>query len=268
MWRLAILPVDLLVSKVEIFMLVLVRMTGLFVISPVFGRRNLPVYFKTGFSLLLAIILTSTITLPDINIDESLIMFAVLVLEEFMIGLIIGFISYLFFSSVYLAGQLIDTQIGFGMVNVIDPMSNIQIPITSNLYFIICILMLLSVNGHHMIIKALFDSFTIVPPGHAAFGNEILVRDIIRIFSNIFVISIKISAPVIAAILISDVALGVIMRTVPQLNFFVVGTPLKILLGFIVISMTLVFFKTLASSLISGMNIETRNLLEHLKQVD
>ncbi len=262
------MPVDLLVSKVEIFMLVLVRMTGVFVISPVFGRRNLPVYFKIGFSLILAVILTSTVALPDIHIPDSLLMFAVLVLEEFLIGVIIGFISYLFFSSVYLAGQLVDTQIGFGMANVIDPMSNMQIPITSNLYFIICILLLLSMNGHHMIIKALFDSFTIVPPGHVSFGNGVLVEDIIRIFSNIFIIGLKISAPVVATILISDVALGIIMRTVPQLNFFVVGAPLKILLGLIVISITLIFFKTLASSLISGMNTETHNVLDHLKKVD
>lgn len=256
---------DLILAGTETFILVLVRMTGLFVVSPVFGRRNLPAPFKIGFAFFLAIIMTSTLNTPVVQIEENLFAYAILVLKEFMVGLVIGYISYLVLSAVYLAGQQIDMQIGFSMVNVLDPMSNIQVPITSNFYFIICILITLAINGHHMIIKALFDSFIIVPPGSATFDSQVLIQDMVRMLGNIFIISFKISAPVTAAILIADIAMGVVMRTVPQVNIFAVGMPLKILLGLVVIFATMIVFRTLANSLISGVKTETNIFLEHIR---
>jgi len=126
-------------------------------------------------------------------------------------------------------------------------------------------LITLAINGHHMIIKALFDSFIIVPPGSATFDSQVLIQDMVRMLGNIFIISFKISAPVTAAILIADIAMGVVMRTVPQVNIFAVGMPLKILLGLVVIFATMIVFRTLANSLISGVKTETNIFLEHIR---
>lgn len=257
------LPVGMLINGIDTFLLVFVRMTGLFVISPVFGRRNIPVYFKIGFSLMLSMIMINT--LPAVNLDyyNNIYAFTALVFKEFIVGTTLGYVSYLVFSAIYMAGQIIDMQIGFGMVNVLDPISNIQVPITSNFYYIACMMVFLDFNGHHALIKSLFDSYGLVPIGTAAFSTS-LMNDIIRVFGNIFIIGFKISAPFIAAILITDITLGVISKTVPQLNFFVVGLPLKVILGLIVMLLTFRMFGSIISALITGMNSEMFNFIKDM----
>ena len=253
----------MLLNGFDAFLLVFVRMTGLFVIAPIFGRRNIPTYFKIGFSFLLAVILVNTISIPELQYYENIYAFALLVFKEFIVGLTLGYVSYLVFTAIYMAGQIIDMQVGFGMVNVLDPVSNIQVPITSNFYFILSMLVFLAFNGHHALIKALFESYNLVPVGTAAFNNN-LMNDIIRAFGNIFLIGFKISAPIVAAILISDIALGVISKSVPQLNFFVIGMPLKIALGMVVMILTIPMFISVVDVLINGMNHEMLNFIKDL----
>lgn len=257
------LPVGILLNGFDAFILIFVRMTGLFVIAPIFGRRNIPIYFKIGFSFMLALILVNTITVPKLDYSNSIYGYTLLVLKEFLVGITIGYVSYLAFTAIYMAGQIIDMQVGFGMVNVLDPVSNIQVPITSNFYFIMSMLVFLSFNGHHALIRALFDSYNIIPIGTAAFNNN-LMNDIIHVFGNIFIIGFKISAPVLAAILITDVALGVVSKSVPQLNFFVIGMPLKIFLGLIVIVITIPMFISMVDVIINGMNSEMYNFIKDM----
>lgn len=257
------IPLGLVLNGIDAFLLVLVRMTGLFVVAPIFGRRNIPAYFKIAFSFLLALILVNTITLPAPDYVNNIYSYAFLIIKEFIVGLTLGFVSYVIFSAIYVAGQIIDMQVGFGVVNVIDPISNIQVPITSNFYFIISMLVFLGVDGHHALIRALFDSYNYIPLGGAVFNNS-LMNDIVRIFGEMFVLGFKISAPIVAALLITDVALGVISRSVPQLNVFVVGMPLKILLGIIVMIITVPMFITLLYSLMHGMNNEVLNFMKDL----
>lgn len=258
------IPVGIMLKGVEIFLLVFVRMTGLFVVSPIFGRRNIPVYFKIGFSFMLALIIINVVKVPDsLENYNNIYQFAFLIIKEFLVGLTLGYISYVVFSAIYMAGQLIDMQIGFGVVNVIDPMSNIQVPITSNFYFILTMLVFLVVNGHHTLIKALYDSYTYVPLGGAVFGED-LMNGIIRVFGSIFVTGFKIAAPVTAAILITDVALGVISRAVPQLNVFVVGMPLKIAIGIVIMMITIPMFILFLETLFNGMNNEMLSFMKDL----
>jgi len=186
-----------------------------------------------------------------------------MIIKEFIVGLTIGYVAYLVFSAIYLAGQFIDMQIGFSMVNVMDPVNNIQVPVTANFYFILSMIIFLVVNGHHLLIKALFDSYTYVPVGKAVFTGEIL-DNMIKIFGSIFVIGFKIAAPITAAILITDVALGIISRTVPQLNVFVVGMPLKIGLGIAVIVLTIPAFMMMMDSIFDTMNTEIFNFMGNM----
>ena len=247
------IPLGSLLNGFDVFLLVFVRMTGLFVIAPIFGRKNIPSYLKIGFSFFLAIILVNTITFKSLGSFDNIFEYMLIVLKEFLVGITIGYISYLVFSSVYVAGQLIDMEIGFGMVNVLDPVSNIQVPITSNFYFIISMLVFMSFNGHHMLIKALFDSYNLIPLGGAVF-NKALLGHLIVIFADIFIIGFKIAAPIIVAILLTDITLGIISRTIPQLNVFVVGMPLKIIIGIIVIIATIPAFLSLTEILVGKMN--------------
>lgn len=257
------LPQDIFLKGIDAFLLIFIRMTGLFVITPIFGRRNIPVYLKIGFSLLLSLILINVIEAPELDEYDNILQFTGLAAKEFIVGITLGFVSYLVFTAIYLAGQLIDMLIGFGMVSVFDPMSNIQVPVTANLYFILSMLVFLAVNGHHYLITALFDSFRVVPLGSAAFGVEV-VNDIVRVVGYTFSIGFRIAAPITAAILLSDVVLGILSKSVPQLNVFVVGMPLKIILGIAVMVITIPAFISLLEALFNGMNSEMFNFMKDL----
>ncbi|MCX7708912.1 MAG: flagellar biosynthetic protein FliR [Clostridia bacterium] len=257
------LPVGMMINGLDTFILVFIRMTGLFVIAPIFGRRNIPNYFKIGFSLMLALIIINTLPPVQLSYYDNIYAYTLLVFKEFIVGITLGYVSYLVFTAIYMAGQIIDMQIGFGMVSVLDPVSNIQVPVTSNFYFIICMMIFLDFNGHHALIRSLFESYNILPIGTAAFNPE-LMNDIIRAFGNIFIIGFKISAPIVATILITDVALGVISKSVPQLNFFVVGIPIKIVLGLAVLILTLKMFGSVVDVLINGMNSEMLNFIKDM----
>lgn len=230
----------ILVDKFLILLLVFVRMSSLFVITPVFGRREMPSYLKIGLAFFCSYILVPL--LGDVKVEyTNLLSFAVLASKEFLVGIIIGYVSFLVFSALYVAGQIIDIQIGFGMVNVLDPTMNTQIPITGNFIYILATLFFLAIDGHHMLISALFKSYSVLPINGFAF-TEAMVNNITTIFSDVFVIGFKISIPVLAAALLAEVALGILSKTVPQMNVFVVGIPLKIGIGLLTLYVMIPIF--------------------------
>ncbi len=259
------IPLDFMLDAWDAFLLIFIRMVGLFVVSPIFGRKNIPVYYKVGFSFLTAIILTYSIPFPTLSGYNSLLSFILVAAQEFLIGLILGYISYLILTAIYLAGQMIDMHIGFGMVSVFDPLSNIQIPVTANFYFILTMLVFLAIDGHHLLIYTLADSFHRLPIGSGLLVDENLIHSVIRLFGSVFVVSFKIAAPVTAAILVTDVALGVVAKAVPQVNVFIVGLPLKILIGLLVIFVTLLAFRNIVYVLMDGMQSEMNHFMDIIK---
>jgi flagellar biosynthetic protein FliR len=258
------IPAGLLLNGFDVFLHVFVRMTGLFVVAPIFGRRNMPTYLKIGFSFFMALILVNTTAVQNFQHDESIFSYVLLVMKEFIVGISIGFIAYISFTAIYVAGEILDMQIGFGVVNVMDPVSNIQVPVTSNIYFIISMLLLLLMNGHHVLIKALFDSFTTLPLGSAVFDAS-LADGLITLFSTVFATGFKIAAPVVAAILITDIAMGTVSRMVPQLNIFVIGMPLKIIVGLIILVITIPMFITVMQTVFNAMNGNVLNFIKELQ---
>lgn len=225
------------VTRMDLFLLVLVRMSGLFILSPIFGRQNMPAIFKIGFSFMLAVIFMNALPIGTETYFQNIYQYMVLIIREFAIGLVMGYITYAVMSAIYVAGQLIDTQVGFGIANVMDPISNIQIPLTSNFYYIFIILVFLLLNGHHMLVRALFQSFEAIPVGQFAVTGEFLTLTI-SIITTMFLVAIKISAPIIAAIFITDIVLGVLSKTMPEMNVFALGMPLKIIIGLLIMMLT------------------------------
>lgn len=234
----------LLVDKFVVFFLVFVRMTSLFVVAPVFGRQNTPTYLKIGLAFFCSLIIIPL--LGELSVDyNNVFSYTALVAKEFAVGIILGYISFLVFSALYTAGQIIDIQIGFGMVNLLDPINDIQVPLTSNFLYILTTILFLMMNGHHILLSAVYKSFSILPIGGFAF-SEALMQNVVSIFCDIFIIGFKISAPVLAACLLAEMGLGILARTVPQMNVFVIGMPLKIVVGlFTLLFMMPVFVKVL-----------------------
>ncbi len=245
------LTFDGLFGAWDVFLLVFVRITGLFVMSPVFGRRNIPAIYKVGFSFLMAILVVQGVQMPNLETYTSLLSWIVLLGKEFIIGLMLGFVSYAVISAMYIAGQLIDMRIGFGMVNVFDPVSNIQIPITADFYIILTTLFMLVTDGHHLLIYALAQSFEKLPIGTAAFSTT-LIDQMIRLVGIVFDIGFKIAAPVTVVIMITDMALGIIAKSVPQMNVFMLGMPVKVILGLLMIFFAMTSFHALLDFLMEG----------------
>lgn len=249
-------------QKFELFLLILVRVSGVFVITPVFGRRNVPAIFKVGLSFVLSTILINTVEARG-ELYTDIFSYSFLVARELIIGLIIGFITYLVFTSIYIAGQIIDMEIGFGVVNVLDPQNNVQVPVMGNFLYIVALLIFITVDGHHMIISALHKSFQMVPVGSGVFSNQ-LIGDMVKMFGDTFIIGFKIGAPVVAAIFLTDVALGILARTIPQMNVFVVGMPFKIIVGMLTIMIMIPAFLVILDVLVSNMAEGIYRALTHL----
>lgn len=258
------IPFDFLLDIWNIFLLVLVRISGMFYLSPIFGRRDIPTYYKVGFCFFLSVIVANTIPVPDLSGYKTLASYVVLIGRELLIGLMMGFISYMIFSSIHIAGQLIDMRIGFGMVSVLDPVTNVQIPITADFYVVLASLYMLITDSHHLLIKAIAESYSVLPIGEAVLGGSML-KQVVDLFTDVFVLGFKIAAPITATILITDLALGIISKSMPQLNVFMLGMPVKIILGLGIIVLTLGAFKGIVNVIIQGSYEEIYKFLEQAR---
>ncbi|WP_338626176.1 flagellar biosynthetic protein FliR [Selenomonas sp. TAMA-11512] len=218
------------------------RITGLFVIAPFFGSMNIPVYFRAALALTFSIVMFPVVSsIGYATAPDDVFRYGAAVLSEVFVGWMIGFVAYVVFSAVNFAGKVMDMQVGFAMVNIMDPTSGQQIPLIGSFLYNLMIIVFIVLNGHHMLISALFESFRTVPiltpvpdPNAALFVSNLVY--------GVFVTGMKIAMPVTFAILLTNVGLGVLARTMPQLNIFVVGIPLQIIVGMVVLSILLPFY--------------------------
>lgn len=219
-----------LFEQTDIYLLIIVRLLGFFVIMPIFGGTNVPNIPKLGLSMIIAGIILSTQTIEIVYYD-SVIAYAILIAKELIVGIILGFTVYLTMAVLYLAGQLIDFQIGFSMVSVFDPVSQIQVPVTGNLYYFFVSAIMVITGAHFTIFKALFYSYTAIPIGTSALISNEVITLFFNMLTSYFIISVKIAMPIMGAILVLDAALGIMTKTAPQLNIFSIGIPLKMIFG-------------------------------------
>jgi flagellar biosynthetic protein FliR len=208
------------------------RMTGLFLSAPVFANRQMPARIKILVIILLSVCMAYFVPVNYAVQLTSPAYFIAALVVEIAIGYAIGFVAYVCFGAIQLAGQIMDMQMGFAIVNVVDPVSGTQIPLMGNFNNLVALLVYLSMNGHHYLIQAVQQSYQAIPVLGARIDGDFMDL-LIKITVYMFAIAVKISAPVVIAILTTDVAMGFVARTVPQMNVFIVGIPLKIFMGLI-----------------------------------
>lgn len=217
---------------IEGFLLLLGRLSGLFLSAPIFSSRQIPGRIKVFVLVLLSATLSYVIPVNTAGVIENSAMFLAAMVVEIVVGYTIGLVAYIVFGAIQLAGQLMDMQMGFGIVNVVDPLSGTQIPLMGNLIQTLALLMYLAIDGHHYLLQALIQSYQVIP----VLGFHLspsFFELLMTLAIQMFVIAVKIAAPIIIAILAADIAMGFIARTVPQMNVFIVGLPLKILVGLV-----------------------------------
>lgn len=228
-------------------------MTAFFIAAPLFSMKGVPNIFKIGLAVFISIIAITTIQVDEpIAVDQMYIFY---VIKEAFVGFALGFVASLIVYTVQVAGAFIDFQMGFLIANLVDPQTGAQIPILGNFKYILTILFMLSINAHHLLIDGVMRSYQLVPIDQVfiSIGSESMAYFITSVFTTMFLTALLIALPITGSLFLVDVALGILARTVPQVNVFVVGLPLKIFVGFCLILLTLPGFFFMLQRLMAEM---------------
>ncbi|WP_342509490.1 flagellar biosynthetic protein FliR [Sporosarcina sp. FSL K6-2383] len=249
-----------LIPSLAAYLLILTRVTAFFVTVPLFSYRSIPTTQRIIFGALIAWTLVYSIDVPVLEIDGT---FILLVVKEAVTGLAIGIIAFIIMAAIQVAGGFIDFQMGFAIANVIDPQTGAQSPLLGQFFNSLAILLLLALNGHHMLLDGIFYSYQFIPMDQLwpALGEERLVDFVVRTFANSFLIAFQMSIPIVATLFLVDLALGITARAVPQMNIFVIGFPIKIGVSFLVLTIMMGVMVQMMKKLFEVMIIAMRDLM-------
>jgi flagellar biosynthetic protein FliR len=221
-------------TSLALFLLITGRMSGCILFNPLLGRRGIPGIVKGGFILMLSVcvFMAAPTSRP---LPNSLLGLALAFLLELLLGYVLGLTVNLFFYVPLLAGSVVDMQMGLSMASTYDPASGIQVTATSTLLNVLMSLLFFAANGHHTLIRIFAVSGQIVPFGAVALGED-LYAALIQLFINCTVLGIKLCMPILAAELMGQVGMGILMKAIPQINVFAINIELKVIIG-----LTLIF---------------------------
>jgi flagellar biosynthetic protein FliR len=221
------------------FILVLARVSPLFVLAPVFSSKMLPARARGVAAVALSFGLAPW-ALHGHHIPLDVMQLAGMVLKELLVGLAYAFALGAVFAAVSVAGSLMDTAMGFSFGSLVDPITGNQSQILSQLYAMVGVLIFIAIDGDHWMIEGLARSYQLVPIDQMPSINA-LVGGADKAFVSIFTSALELAAPVLLAVLITDAAMGMVARVMPQLNVFAVGFPAKIAVGLLVMGVSLPF---------------------------
>ena len=217
------------------FLFALMRISIILFLMPFFGGQTLPAPVKAAICITLTLALWPRLPLMGAQMPGHPFALAVMFGAELLLGLVLGLVIRFVFAAIQTGGQLIGFQMGFAMVNVVDPDSGASEAVTAHFLYMVSLLTFLAINGHLYLLSGLMQSFDLLPPGTILISPR-LVSQVFTLSGQIFVLAIQIGAPVIAAILLVDLALALISRASPQMNVLIIGFPIKISIGFLFLS--------------------------------
>lgn len=247
--------------QLQALFLIFLRVSAIIMTVPFLSNRNVPYMFKGGLALAISLVLFQTVRPNIAPFQGNILAFGVGVAGEVLIGILIGLSVNLLFAGIRLAGQLAGFQMSFAIANVMDPVTGTQSSVISEAYHLFALVIFLSINGHHMLITSMADSFRLVPVFGFGFSGS-LAELMITLSGNMFVIAIKVAAPVIVSLLLTTVALGLTARTVPQMNIFFVAMPLKIFVGLIFLGFSFTYFLSFMKQASGELGIDILRLLK------
>lgn len=243
------------------FMLTLFRISIVLFLLPFFGGKSIPKTVKAALVLVLAAALWPQLSFPGSEMPGTGIGLALMVLGEIILGLILGLLVLVLFSAVQFGGQIIGFQMGFAMVNVMDPITGVSNAVTAHFLYMCTMLTFLVLNGHLQLLKAVGTSFEYIPPGGLLITPNLATH--IFEFSNLmFVLAIKIAAPVMAALFLVDLALALISRAAPQMHVLVLGFPIKITVGFFFLATMFSIMSIYVGDFLRELDILYRDLMK------
>ncbi len=234
------------VEQFETFIICTARVAGFMSAIPVFFSAQSPARIKISLTIAISLILFP-IMAPFVNqVDLQPAAFLLLMINETLLGLMIGLVARLIFTSVEFGGTVIGYQMGFAAANIFDPQNQRQTALISQFQNVFAILIFLSLDIHHIFLQTAVNSYKLLPPGYLNFSGN-AVPFLIELSSRMFSLGAQFSAPVLAILLLSGLILGILARSFPQLNVFMLSFPLNIGIAFVVIGLTLGLVKILLS---------------------
>ncbi|MEY8235562.1 flagellar biosynthetic protein FliR [Lachnospiraceae bacterium 66-29] len=231
----------------EYFLMILVRVATFVSIAPFFGMNNTPNRVKVGFSAFVAIILFQVLQPKEALEYSGVIEFAIIVLKEGITGLLIGFAANICNSIIVFSGKVIDMEIGLAMANIYDPTTKSQSGLTGTMYNYFIMMLLIATDMHHYILRALVDTYQIIPINGAVFDWQHLMGSMTMFVTDLMVIGFRIVLPVFACSMILSCILGIMAKVAPQMNMFAVGMQIKVLLGLGIMFLTIVLLPSISN---------------------
>ncbi|OQY10762.1 MAG: flagellar biosynthetic protein FliR [Fusobacteriia bacterium 4572_132] len=225
---------EFIYSETIFYILIFLRISGLFFFTPFFSSKSITIKIKLTLIFLITLIIYPTIS-KDISIINNLTFFKfnLMIIKELFMGGIIGYFLMLLFSVVQTAAQIYSMDMGFGMVNVLDPISQIQLPILGQFKYLFMLTIFFILGIHRKILMILINSFHKFELGKLNYNHANLAQGILEDFAYYFLIAIKLALPVLGVLFLIDIVLGIMAKIAPQMNVFFIGMPLKILVGFL-----------------------------------
>ena len=250
-------------EQFELFVLILIRLASFVFAAPFFNMANVPQRVKIGFSFCLAILVYSLS--PDMSVEyNGMIEYAVIVVQEVIVGILLGLVTSLCVQIIMFSGKMIDMDIGLAMAQIYDPTTRMQVGIIGNFYYYMLMLLLIITGMHRYLVAAIVETYNVIPIGGINPGATIYTT-VVQFMADYFVIGFRIALPVFAAILLLNCILAILARIAPQMNMFVVGMQLKIFVGIFVLFFTIGMLpavstfilneiETIMSALVRGMS--------------
>jgi flagellar biosynthetic protein FliR len=219
-----------LISRFMLFTLVLARTSTLLMTAPLFGSQGLPRRVRALIAVAISLLVTPVYLGASLPPIEQLVDFGLLLANEALTGLLLGLSINILFSGIQVAGQIVSQMSGLSIADVFNPAIEEDVSVFSQLFYFLTMAVFVAVGGHRLVTEALLDTFAAAPPGHAALGHG-FVEVLTTIATQSFALGIRAAAPLLTALLLSNLVLGLISRTLPQINVIAVGFGINALLA-------------------------------------
>ncbi|HWH14866.1 MAG TPA: flagellar biosynthetic protein FliR [Miltoncostaeaceae bacterium] len=243
-----------------LFGLMLMRVGAMFAIAPVLGARVVPLRLRVGLGVVVALSALPMVAEQTGPLPDSAFAYVLLGAKEVVLGAVIGLVAQMIFAAVQLAGSFVDVGAGFAIASTIDPVNNTNLTVLGRAYNMIATAAFIAIGGHLFLMQAVVSSFTLAPPdAFPRFG--VLVQGVLVRSDELFVIALQLAAPLMAALLITDVALGIMSRAAPQMNVFIVGLPVKVGLALVGTAVLLPSFVTFLNGVTQQMLLDLSTIL-------
>lgn len=252
----------LALQRADALLLIFARATGLLTTAPAFSNRFVPVPVRVALALVLSLLVLPLVQGPQV--PGGLPALALWVAQEMLVGMLLGLVAALAFAAVQFAAELLDLDLGFSVANLLDPLTQDPTPLVGNLQFLLALVFYLTVDGHHGLLLALLDSYALLPPGRAALTPG-LERHVVDLAGALFRDGLALASPVLAALFLTTVALGVVSRAVPQMNLFAVGLPARAAAGLALLAALVPAYAAAFRSLFAGLYAHLYQALDAMR---